>query len=285
VIAQSVKVSRLNLYDYSDSEDDEKDDQDSRQEQASRRVTSPGAERSSGNAQSNSSPGLHDPPIRVKIPPPSPSIPRTNSPPLPQTQFISRTVIPPRHRIPQSLSISSLLLTPSTDDVHNWDTVTGFGDPARNRHGSSDTSSSTNGSDDESPAYHYPCHPRDWEIHTEESAWSDSNATVDDSPSTKPPLRRTGNTFNSTAAVSVKNTKPPLRRTGNKNFSERTPVPPASIPVVKKHYRPRNKHRCERWMENKCDLGFDCIFVHDDLDYDSDEPVIPSRFFVTLAVR
>jgi len=291
VIAQSVKVSRLNLYDYSDSEEDERDIPTTslRQEQSTQRVT-PGAERS----QSSPPPGFHDPPIKVKLPPPSP-MPRQHAPPFPQTQNSA-----PRHRVTQSMPLSSLSsTTESRNDVHNWDTVTGFNNPPGSPRAASDAGSSTNGGDNGFPWHLYPCDPRDWEIHTEESAWSDSNATVDEPPP-RPPLKRSGTTFNSNTAVVVKNDAERLPVPSDlrdweihteksdwidpnaKNEPERTPVLPASLPVIKKHYRPRNRHRCERWVRNKCDLGFDCRYVHDDLDYDSDEPVMASCLLVTF---
>ena len=294
VIAQSVKVSRLNLYDYSDSEEDERDISTTslRQEQSTQRVTSSGAERS----QSSPLPGFHDPPIKVKLPPPSPIL-RQHTPTFPQTQNSAPV---PRHRVTQSMPLSSLSPMESRDDVHNWDTVTGFNNPPGSPRASSDAGSSTSGGDNNFPWHLYPCNPRDWEIHTEESAWSDSNATVDESPP-RPPLKRTGTTVSSNTTVVVKSVAERLPvpsdprdweiRTEEsdwidpnaKNDLERTPVLPASLPVVKKHYRPRNRHRCERWVRNKCDLGFDCKYVHDDLDYDSDEPVMPSCLLVSFS--
>ena len=291
MIEQSIKVSRLNLYDYSDSEEGERDTPtvSFRQEQSMQRVTSPGAERS----HSSSPPGFHDPPIKVKLPPPLPNpMLRQHTPSFPQTQ--DSTAIT-RHRVTQSMSMSSLSSTECRDDVHNWDTVIGL----NNRPSPcapSDTASSISDSDEDFPSHRFPCRPCDWEVHTEESDWSDSNVTVDEPP--KPPLKRT---FDSGTTVIVKNVPElisvpcdPLDWESHtkesdwsdpnaKNESERTPVLPASLPVIKKHYRPRNRHRCERWVRNKCDLGFDCRYVHDDLDYDSDEPVMLSCLFVSFS--
>ena len=291
VIEQSIKVSRLNLRDYSDSEEDERDVpiKSLGQEQSTQQVTSSGTE-SSAIAQSHSPLGFHDPPIKVKLPPPSSSMPRQYTTPSPHTRR-SMAVVPPRHRATQSVPLSSLSSMESKDDVHNWDTVTGLNNPSRSPRASSDGDSSTTNSDDDSPELSFPCDPRDWEIHTEESAWSDSNATVDEPPS-RPPLKRTGTNFDSSVTVVVKNAIPVSSdprdweihtkesdwdAINEKSVLGQTPAPPASPPVVKKHYRPRNRHRCERWERNRCDLGFDCKYVHDDLDYDSDEPVMPSH--------
>ena len=290
VIEQSIKVSRLNLWDYSDSEEDERDVpiKSLGQEQSKQRVTSPEAE-SSAIVQSHS----HDPLIKVKLPPPPSSMPRQYTSPSPHSRS---SVIPPRHRVNQSLPLSPLSSMESRDDVHNWDTVTGLNNPPRSPRASSDCDSSTTSSDDDSPESSFPCDPRDWEIHTEESAWSDSNATVDE-PLSRPPLKRTGTNFDSSVTVVVKNATPvpsdprdweihtkesDWDARNEKSVLDQTPVPPASPPVVKKHYRPRNRHRCERWERNRCNLGFDCKYVHDDLDYDSDEPVMPSHLLLSF---
>lgn len=56
------------------------------------------------------------------------------------------------------------------------------------------------------------------------------------------------------------------------------PLPPR--PIVQelfpsstvKHYRPKHGKRCHRWLRDECKLGFDCEFIHGDLDYDIEEP-------------
>jgi hypothetical protein len=40
-----------------------------------------------------------------------------------------------------------------------------------------------------------------------------------------------------------------------------------------KHRRPKINERCRRWLRNECDLGYNCIFVHEDLEYDDVPPV------------
>ena len=48
----------------------------------------------------------------------------------------------------------------------------------------------------------------------------------------------------------------------------------AKVPPVKeqKHPRPKINDRCRKWLRNECNLGYQCKFVHEDLEYD-DTPV------------
>ena len=56
------------------------------------------------------------------------------------------------------------------------------------------------------------------------------------------------------------------------------PLPPveskdhsAQVLPVKEQKRPRPKfnERCKRWLRNECHLGYQCNFVHEDLEYDT----------------
>ena len=44
----------------------------------------------------------------------------------------------------------------------------------------------------------------------------------------------------------------------------------AKVPPVKeqKHPRPKINDRCRKWLRNECNLGYQCKFVHEDLEYD-----------------
>ena len=44
----------------------------------------------------------------------------------------------------------------------------------------------------------------------------------------------------------------------------------AQVLSMKEQNRPRPKinERCRRWLRNECDLGYQCNFVHEDLEYD-----------------
>ena len=44
----------------------------------------------------------------------------------------------------------------------------------------------------------------------------------------------------------------------------------AQVLPMKEQKRPRPKinERCRRWLRNECDLGYQCNFVHEDLEYD-----------------
>lgn len=46
------------------------------------------------------------------------------------------------------------------------------------------------------------------------------------------------------------------------------------VPAVKeqKHPHPKYNERCKKWLRNQCNLGYQCLFVHEDLEYD-DPPV------------
>ncbi len=44
-------------------------------------------------------------------------------------------------------------------------------------------------------------------------------------------------------------------------------------PATIRHPRPQNAERCRRWLQFQCFLGYDCKYVHGDLEYDDDVPV------------
>ena len=55
----------------------------------------------------------------------------------------------------------------------------------------------------------------------------------------------------------------PLRPVENKSHT-------AQLLPVKEQKRPRPKinEKCRRWLRNECNLGYQCNFVHEDLEYD-----------------
>ena len=55
----------------------------------------------------------------------------------------------------------------------------------------------------------------------------------------------------------------PVRPVENKSHTAQ--VPPTK---EQKHPRPKINERCRRWLRNECDLGYQCNFVHEDLEYD-----------------
>ena len=88
-------------------------------------------------------------------------------------------------------------------------------------------------------------------------------------------------------ATKTKTTPPRQREGPNANFKnnrafaiglagiqQQHPVRPAQVLSMKeqKHPRPKINERCRRWLRNECNLGYQCNFVHEDLEYD-DPPV------------
>ncbi|KJA21517.1 hypothetical protein HYPSUDRAFT_67648 [Hypholoma sublateritium FD-334 SS-4] len=67
--------------------------------------------------------------------------------------------------------------------------------------------------------------------------------------------------------------EPPAAK-GKAKALEKAAVEPAVI----RHPRPRHAGRCREWLQNRCFLGYNCRFVHDDLEYDDDvpEPTVPA---------
>ncbi|KAF8956332.1 hypothetical protein BDZ97DRAFT_1852429, partial [Flammula alnicola] len=207
-----------------------------------------------GNAQISSI--SVDNPIRVKLPAlaSSADVAKTmaSSPPLAQNS--KPTTKPPSHHRPTQ-PLPADCSSRSMDDVHNWDKMIGLHKSSRGHHGSSDTNGFSDDSDDEVPAHVralYPSNPRNWEVHTEESAWSDSNDTVEETPPSKE------NTFE----TSIPPPSPPPQYP--------TPAPQPAGPEIKRHPRPRNSERCRNWLRNQCSLGYACNYIHEDLDYDDD---------------
>jgi hypothetical protein len=126
----------------------------------------------------------------------------------------------------------------SGEDVQNWDTL------HDNR--LSDTSSI---SEDLSVPGRWDPDTGFWENYTDYKSWSDdSDVTTDD------------------------------MQTSSEGTGGRIPpsVPPSPTQVLpmkeQKHPRPKYNERCRRWLWNECNLGYQCKFVHEDLEYD-DAPV------------
>lgn len=62
----------------------------------------------------------------------------------------------------------------------------------------------------------------------------------------------------------------PVRPVENKNHTISLSSDDVEVlPVTEqKHPRPKINERCRRWLRNECDLGYQCNFVHEDLEYD-----------------
>jgi hypothetical protein len=56
----------------------------------------------------------------------------------------------------------------------------------------------------------------------------------------------------------------------NKNHTVSLSNDDVHVLPMKEQKRPRPKinERCRRWLRNECDLGYQCNFVHEDLEYD-----------------
>ena len=61
---------------------------------------------------------------------------------------------------------------------------------------------------------------------------------------------------------------------GLTDIHQQSPVRPDGAQVLpmkeqkQKHPRPKINERCRRWLWNECNLGYQCKFVHEDLEYD-----------------
>ena len=145
----------------------------------------------------------------------------------------------------------------SRDDVHNWDTLLGSHPISKP---DNTLSSASSISEDMSVLWKHrePCWDRDtgcWEAHTDIKAWSDSDGTTEDKqtpsegrqiPQCIPQSSPTGpSSVNGAQVLSMKEQKRP---------------------------RPKFNERCRRWLRDECNLGYQCNFVHEDLEYD-DSPV------------
>ena len=133
----------------------------------------------------------------------------------------------------------------SGDDVHNWDTLHGLDPFSKPDNHLSDTSSISE--DMSVPGKHRePCWDPEtgfWENYTDNKAWSDSDVTTDDMQ-----MPSVG------------------RRNPHSVPQSRTTDGTQALPV--KHPRPKINDRCRRWLRNECNLGYQCRFVHEDLEYD-----------------
>jgi hypothetical protein len=140
----------------------------------------------------------------------------------------------------------------SGDDVHNWDTLHGLHPFSKPDNHLSDTSSISE--DMSVPGkYREPCWDPDtgfWEVYNDNRAWSDSDITTDDMQ-----------------------TPSEGRLTPHSVPQSCTTDGAQVLPMKKqKHPRPKINDRCRRWLRNECHLGYQCRFVHEDLEYD-DPPV------------
>ncbi|KAJ3503132.1 hypothetical protein NLJ89_g8567 [Agrocybe chaxingu] len=197
-----------------------------------------------------------DPSVRVRLPP-------TTSFPSPSIRILSSTPeLPPRFR-----SMVSVPQKSSLDDVQNWDTVSGFG---RWDGAASESSRSSVDSDEERVAICRkiaspdPFPLENWDPRADESAWSDSNVTDDESSkrvsvgreSSVPSAARTSSVTNSTTASHTPR-NPPVAM--EKKF--------ISEPPEVRRPRPRTTERCHKWLQDRCRRGYNCPYIHDDLDY------------------
>ena len=140
---------------------------------------------------------------------------------------------------PAENKIQTVSKSMSSGVVRNWDTL------HDNR--LSDTSSI---SEDLSVPGRWDPDTGFWENFTDNKAWSDdSDVATDDMYTTS-------------------------EGTGGPIPHFVSPSPTQVLPIKKqKHPRPKYNERCRRWLWNECNLGYQCKFVHEDLEYDDDAPV------------
>lgn len=139
----------------------------------------------------------------------------------------------------------------SSDDVHNRDTFHDLHLIPKPYSTSSNTSSI---SEDMSVPWKHrePCWDPDtgcWETYFDSKAWSVSDGTTEDkqTPSEGRRIPQSVPQSCTTDTSSVKGAQP-----------------------LKEQKRPRPKinDRCRRWLRNECNLGYQCNYVHEDLEYD-----------------
>jgi hypothetical protein len=186
--------------------------------------------------------------IRVKLPPTNTHSADTAAPPTSTAR---------QHRSTPSAPVAS---SSSSNDVQNWDTIVGLHPRQRSR------SSSASGKSDRAARLSDPSDPRYWEVCTDESTWSDSSDSTTDPEAFRQNLeeRRRQGTF--MIATAPEDVEPPKLEAAVEGGD--------GAPLKAKHPRPRNSERCRRWLRNQCSLGYECRFIHEDLEYDDDEPPV-----------
>lgn len=136
--------------------------------------------------------------------------------------------------------------------MHSWDTLDGLHPVSRSDNDSSDSSSI---SEDVSRKPREPDWDPDtgqWKTYDDCNAWSDSNNTTED-------MGRRLLHLENEAPIFVSQSYTP-------NTSS---VNGAQAPTVQqKHPRPKYNERCRLWLRDKCELGYECNYVHEDLEYD-----------------
>lgn len=161
-----------------------------------------------------------------------------------------------------------------TDDVHNWDILDGLHPVSKADNTSSDTSSVS----EVLGKHREPCWDSDtghWETYANHSAWDDSDGTTEDIQTTSEG-RRSFN-FNNEAPILV-----PQAPTTNTSSTNRAQVPPVK---EWKHPRPKINERCRKWLRNECQRGYQCLYVHEDLEYDDPPVSLIYRLRILLHVR
>ena len=103
-----------------------------------------------------------------------------------------------------------------------------------------------------------------WENYSDNKAWSDDSDVTTDDMQTSP------------------------KGTGGRIPDSVLASPTQVLPVKEqKHPRPKYNERCRRWLWNECNLGYQCKFVHEDLEYD-DSPVsfdlLPCNQFFFMSI-
>jgi len=162
----------------------------------------------------------------------------------------------------------SYTVSGSRDDVHNWDILDGLHPISNPDNASSDTSSVSDDADI-SGKHREPCWDPDtgrWETYADNSAWSDSDGTIEDVQTTSQGSRfhPFDNKAPERSTIFAPKTYPADASSAN------GPLPPSR--TEQKHPRPRTNERCRNWLRNGCERGYQCNFIHEDLEYD-DPPV------------
>ncbi|PPQ92126.1 hypothetical protein CVT25_007957 [Psilocybe cyanescens] len=264
----------------------------------------------SGSLQESRTSSTHDMQIRVKLPHTQSSSRNTASSSGFSQISKSHSKVTTSDILYDKRWINANVIQAREDESERWNTTQDMRKPPWADHPPSDTSSSSNGSD-EGDAHLWEPHsvPEDWLAAAASmlpvastSAWQSLDAPTIPLPSSSNPpvssltthILRLSQTQASSPQPScgshehpqvhprpsrISYEQPQLHPRPSRISHEHPQVHPLpsrpfepEVGSSIKHYRPKNNKRCHRWLRDECQLGFDCEFVHDDLDYDIEMP-------------
>lgn len=114
----------------------------------------------------------------------------------------------------------------------------------------------------------------------EEECWSDSNETSDSHH--QPSSQYFTHAVQTNMLIDGPAPAKCVARS-SKSYLHSPPLCPqrAADPVQLRHPRPKTTELCRNWLRNKCNRGYSCHYIHEDLEYD-DDPVGVTCFFTAM---